>query len=245
MRKNGFTFLELMIAVVIGAFVTVTAVAAMRGITAGKQTHQQLTELSDEIRYSSSLIRKDLNNLYRCGDFRQAKFELSYLDGEGGGSVQSLTFYTVSRKKARPLQPEGDVYEVQYVVQSDLETERSILVRRCCPVAAGIPEAEDIQRSGMLAPIAENIREMAVRCYDGTDWVDEWNEENGQYPELVEVALLAAGNNSEKVFKRSLFIHVPRTKTNEEDTDRQGRQNQESGEKKEQAAGAENDEGDR
>ncbi len=222
MRRNGFTFIELMIAVVIGAFITVTAAAAMRGIVSGRQTHQHLTELSDEMRYACGLIKNDLNNIYRNSDFRNAKFELSYLNGDGDISVQCLTFYTVSRKKARLIQPEGDVYEVEYTIKSALETNRSVLTRRYCPVVPGVLVAEDVRAKGILAPVAESVTAMKVRCYNGTEWTDEWNEENGRFPQLVEIVLLAAQNDEKSKLMRSIFITIPRLKSAQDETDQQG-----------------------
>jgi len=227
MNRDGFTFVELLIAVVIGAFVTVTAVAAMQGIVSGRQTHQHLTDLTDQMRYACQLIKNDLNNIYRNNDFSKAKFELSYLDGDDGLLCQNLTFYTVSRRKARLLEAEGDVYEVQYFVKNDEKTGRSILMRRYCPVVPGVEIAENVQPGGILAPVAENIAGFQTRCYDGTEWTDEWSPENGQYPQLVEVSLLAGEKDGKKILKRSLFINVPRIKSNQTDTDQDQEQQEE------------------
>jgi prepilin-type N-terminal cleavage/methylation domain-containing protein len=219
MKQNGFTFVELLIAVVIGAFVTVTAAAAMRGIVSGRQTYQDVTELSDEMRYACQRIKNDLNNLYRSADFSKAKFELSYIDGEDGISSQTPTFYTVRRKKARLLQPEGDVYEVQYFVKSDPETGRSVLMRRYCPVVPGVSVDEDARPGGILTPLAEHIAALYVRCYNGMEWTDEWNTENGQFPQFVEIALVAAETDSKKTLRRSVFVHIPRLQSDQGDSD--------------------------
>lgn len=226
MKRNGFTFVEVLIAVVIGAFVTVTAIAAMQGIVSGRQTHQHLTDLSDQMRYACRLIKSDLNNIYRNNDFSKAKFELSYLDGDDGLSCQSLTFYTVSRKKARALEAEGDVYEVQYFVKSDGETGSSVLMRRYCPVVPGVQIAENAQPGGILAPVAENIAGLQTRCYDGTEWTDEWDPKNGQFPQLVEVALLAGEKDNKKTLNRSIFINIPRMKTAQSDSNQEQEQEQ-------------------
>jgi type II secretion system protein J len=224
MKKDGFTFIELMVAVVIGAFVTVTAVAAMRGIASAKQTHQHLTELNDEIRYAEQLIRQDLNNLYRSSDFKNAQFELSYLDSDDGIETQSLMFYAVSRKKIRSLQPEGDVYEVQYAIKQNFDTQELFLTRRCCPVVPGVFRNAEDRGWGVLAPVAESIVAMQVRCYNGTEWVDEWNEKRGQFPGLVEVTLLAVGDNENQVLRRSFLINIPRILTKAPVFDSQGQE---------------------
>ena len=173
------------------------------------------------MRYASRLIKNDLNNIYRNNDFSKAKFELSYLDGDEGISCQSLTFYTVSRKKARAFEAEGDVYEVQYSVKGDVETGRSVLMRRYCPVVPGVPIAENAQPGGILAPVAENIVGLQVRCYDGIEWTDEWDERNGQFPLLVEAVFLAGEKDSKKTLKRSIFINIPRMKTTQGDADQE------------------------
>lgn len=221
MKKDGFTFVELMIAVVIGAFVTVTAVAAMSGIASGKRTHQRLTELNDEVRYAERLIRQDLINMYRSSDFKDTQFELSYLDTDDGIETQSLTFYTVSQKKVRPLQPEGDVYEVQYAMKNNAETDQIYLTRRCCPIVPGVSQNDEDRGWGVLVPIAENIAAMKIRCYDGKEWIDEWNEKFGKFPELVEVTLVAVSDNNKRSLKRSFLTNIPRIVTDSHGADSQ------------------------
>lgn len=210
MNKKAFTFVEILIALVISSFVAVTAVTAMRIIVSGNKTHQTLTAVTDEIRYAQNLIRTDLNNIYRTDDFAQTRFELFYPEGDDSQANQHIVFYTISHKKARPLQPESDVYEVEYFIKTDPDTDQSSLMRRYCPVVPGVAVDEEKRPAGILMPIAQNIIGLQVRCFDGTEWNYQWNTEYGKYPDIVEIVLMVHDPESEKTIKRSIMANVPR-----------------------------------
>ncbi len=96
-----------------------------------------------------------------------------------------MTFYTVSRIKARPEEPEGDVYEVEYYLAKSQD--KSSLMRRLWPN----PD-KDSEAGGILTAIAENIDVFNISYYDGQQWQVEWSEDQKRsLPELVEVRLVA------------------------------------------------------
>ena len=218
MKRNGFTFVELLLAVVIAAFVTITAAAAMRGIAAGRQRHEDLTVLSDAMRYACDAVRTDLSNLYRNGDYRKARFVVDWRDPTDGVSSQTLNFYTVSGIHARPDQPEGDVYEVEYFITVDPDTQRSILMRRYCPTVPGVKVDESLAAQGMLFPLAQYITTMTIRCYDGSEWQDHWDDQSGRFPILAEVAFRAVLPDSNRSVVRSVVVHFPRLPSGTGDT---------------------------
>jgi hypothetical protein len=111
------------------------------------------------------------------------------------------------------------VYEVQYFVKGDPETGRSVLMRRYCPVVPGVSVGEDVRPGGTLAPLAEHIAALYVRCYNGTEWTDEWNADDGQFPQLVEIALVAAETDSKKTLRRSVLVCIPRLQSGQTDAD--------------------------
>ena len=81
MKKNagqdnlkGFTLIEIMVASIIAAFIALTAVAALRTVTAGRDKINQNIDAAAEIRYVAALLRKDLANLYRDRNFQNTKF---------------------------------------------------------------------------------------------------------------------------------------------------------------------------
>jgi general secretion pathway protein J len=195
---RGFTLAEVLVASTISGFVALIAVGALNAIAGSAQTVSRTTETTSEIRFAARMIARDLSNLYRDVNPQNMKL-VGSSQGQAGGGMPYLTFYTSGRAKARANQPEGDVYEIEYFLatreqapeqqkQSAQATESSeegtVLFRRVWPN----PDKERTP-GGVLTPIAENIGIFQVRFYDGKEWVDEWTEELQSLPEYVEVTL--------------------------------------------------------
>jgi hypothetical protein len=142
------------------------------------------------------MLARDLTNLYRDADPRSMR-----LIGASQGSEYSetpyLRFYTVGRAPARIGQPEGDVYEVEYVMMQtpgieasgggasgDEASDATMLFRRLWPN----PDRER-EPGGILVPIAKNIDVFQIRFFDGEQWVIDWPEELESLPQLIEVTL--------------------------------------------------------
>ncbi len=180
-KTRGFTLVEVMIASVIGAFVALVAVGTLKAVSTTAQRVENNINTASEVRFASRMITTDLLNRYRDSDFRNNKF-VGTVENTEFGQTCRLTFYTVSRAKARIGQPEGDVYEVEYyLIKND---EESSLMRRLWPN----PDQE-AQPGGILSVIAEDIDIFEVRYFDRQDWQTEWPEEMRSVPELVEVTI--------------------------------------------------------
>ena len=110
---KGFTLIEILVASIIGVFVAVVAVGTLKAVSVNSERVCKNINKAAEIRFASKRIAADLVNLYRDRDLRNTKFVGTIQDPKRGGGSW-LTFYTISRVKARASQPEGDVYEVEY-----------------------------------------------------------------------------------------------------------------------------------
>ena len=211
--ERGFTLIEILIASVIGAFVALVSVAALKSITTGREKVDKYSKAADELRYSEMRIRSDLKNFFRDEQWGAVK-----LTGEINSSTSSefptssLTFHTVSRQKARYIQPEGDVYEVQYfVVQAmDEEDGMSTLMRRVCPKVPGLSEVGRDENVGMLHVISEDVYGFNVRYFDGEDWAEEWPEDMYELPRIVEVSLSTVVSGTTEMLTRKFYHRFPR-----------------------------------
>jgi general secretion pathway protein J len=189
--NKGFTLAEVLVAATISAFIALVAVGALKTVTDGARLVTQSGETTAEVGFAARLLARDLTNLYRDPDPRSMR-----LVGASQGSDESptafLRFYTVGRAPARVGQPEGDVYEVEYVLKqtvgpetaTDTDAGTSLLLRRLWPN----PD-RDREPGGMLVPVAQNIDVFQMRFYDGEQWVNDWPEEMESIPQLVEVTL--------------------------------------------------------
>ncbi len=191
--NKGFTLVEVLLASTISSFIALVAVGALKAIVDSSHVVHQMTETSAEVRFAARLLARDLANLYRDPDPRQMKL-IGVSQASETSSPAYLTFYTVGRSKARAAQPEGDVYEVEYLLASRQDEELPaepgeegmVLFRRLWPN----PD-KDRSPGGILTAVAENISVFYIRFFDGEQWGSEWSEEMESIPQLVEVTLAA------------------------------------------------------
>lgn len=175
---------EVLVASTIGSFIALVAVGSLRVIVGGAKAVDDNINAAAEVRFAANMIARDLTNLYRDESYSNTKFIATVEDLDDGTSTSYIVFYTVGRAKARALQPEGDIYEVEYYLTKDEET--SALMRRLWP-----NPHEELEPGGILTVIAENIEVFNIRYFDGEEWAEEWPEEMQSLPQLAEVTLVA------------------------------------------------------
>jgi len=194
--------IELLVAVVIAAFVGAVGVFALQSITADRKRLESRVSVSGEMRYAMEQIADDLDNLYRSRDMRRMRFmgTLAKSDEHADGRI---TFYAMRQAEVRPGRPEGDVYEVEYFLRR--QDDRSILLRRIWPN----PHRQG-EPGGIIAPVAENIIAFDARYYDGLEWCDAWEEDKKDLPEMIEIHLAARQPGERFVLEQSRVFTFPR-----------------------------------
>ncbi len=224
-NKKGFTLLEVMAASMIGAFIAIVAVGTLRTVTAARERVNNNVTVADELRFAVNMLRTDLMNLYRDIDRNSIKF-VGTIEETSYGLVRSLTMRIVGTAKARANEPEGDIYEVQYLLSRD--EDNSVLLRRLCPIV-GIEEDIETQ-GGMLMTIAENILDFDIQYFDGTEWLNEWPVEATGLPGLVQVVLTAANSQEAEekdLVNRSFIVSFPRmAESDEQEADNENQSNE-------------------
>jgi type II secretory pathway component PulJ len=210
---------EVLVASTLSGFVALVAVSALKAITDGAQVVSRSSETAGELRFAARMLQRDLTNLYRDPNPENMRLIGVSQDADTGGSA-FLTFYTVARAKARAEQPEGDVYEVEYVVSPrqgqdqtaatapavpQAQPEGMILLRRVWPN----PDKEREPR-GVLTPIAENISIFQLGFFDGQQWGSEWSEEMRSLPEMIEVTLGIVPPGRKEPVLESFLVSFPR-----------------------------------
>lgn len=207
--KKGFTLLEVLVASVIGAFIALVAISTLRTVAAGRVRLDENVTASDELRFAAGMIRQDLANTYRDGNFENMRL-VGMISESTVPPSANLTVRVVSNAKARPAQTEGHLYDVQYFLME--KNDKKLLLRRKCPVVGG--EEDEAIAGGMLTTIAENIVAFNIRYYDTIQWLEEWPRESGELPALMEVSLAVVIGDGEsdkpKTIKSSFLVNFPR-----------------------------------
>jgi len=195
---------EVLIASMIGAFIMLVAVGALKAISVSAQIVDSNIDVASELRFVASRINTDLNNFYRDGDTESTKL-VGRIEQVQEDTLCVLTFYTVGRTKARANQPEGDVYEVEYFLRKD--EDKTLLMRRLWPN----PDKKS-RPGGILSVIAEDIDAFMVRYFDGRDWQIQWPEEATTLPELVEVTLASNTSVGATPVTESFIVNLKKTR---------------------------------
>jgi hypothetical protein len=201
-----------MVASVIGAFIALVAVGTLRTVTGTRERVEANCTCAEELRFAADMVCTDMMNLYRDTDTSKTKLVGILVESESG-LIMDLTMRTVGTGPARPGQPEGDMYEVQYFLHKEEkdEMEKSVLMRRLCPI---VGTEDDIQsQGGILTVVAENIVGFNVQFFDGSEWQMEWGPQENLLPELVEISLAGqTGSDEEKpqIMVRDFVVSFPR-----------------------------------
>jgi len=226
--KKGFTLLEVMVASVIGAFIALVSVGALRAVTAGRAMVNTNIAAADELRYAVELIRSDLANVYRDGSADAMKFVGISAESDENMTT-SLTMRIVSLANARRSEPEGDIHEVHYYVMEG--EDKSALMRRIYPLVG--TEAEEELPGGVLTAIAENIVGFELMYFDGEEWVPDWPAELNRLPEMVEIVLATVEEKQGRegsIVTRRIIASFPRLPQQSQNTDTSGQDQADSGE---------------
>lgn len=212
--SGGFTLVEVLLASTITVLITLVAVSALKAVSDTSQIIENTTQTSSGVRFAARMLSHDLANLYRDAD-PQNMLLIGVSQGADSVDPPSLRFYTVGRMKARPDQPEGDVYEVEYILGeskatagklgTDSESVRRTLYRRWWPN----PDRKR-QPGGILCAIAENIDVFQMRFFDGKQWVTQWTEEMRELPQFIEVTLAVMPEGRGEATAQSFVVSFPR-----------------------------------
>lgn len=194
--------IELLVAVIIGAFVGAVGVFALHSVTADRKRLDNRLKLSGEMRCAMQTITSDLDNFYRSRDHQRMRLTGSPIQQDDQTSGR-ITFYTVQKGAIRPGKPESDVYEVEYFLRRD--ENQSILMRRVWPN----PHRQS-DPGGILGPVAENITTFDIRFYDGLEWRDVWEEDKTIPPKMIEIHLAARQPGEPYILEQTQVLTFPR-----------------------------------
>lgn len=204
-KKAGFTLVEIMVASTIGAFVALVAVGTLRTVIASSEMLDTAVDSASEVRFASNMLKRDLINFYRDPNYANTKM-IGTVEDLSEYSTSYLVFYTLNRTKARPYEPEADIYEVEYyLVQNE---DSSSLVRRIWP-----NPNKEFEPGGLLTTIAEDIALFEVRFFDGEEWYSEWPEEMQELPHLIEVNIASRQQSRGNPVIESFVVNLVRSVT--------------------------------
>ena len=208
MKRTGFTLVEVLVATTIGSFIALVSVGSLRVIIGGSEAVNRNIDAAAEVRFAASMIARDLVNVYRDDDSANIRFIGTVEELDDGSSTAHVLFHSLGRSKARAIQPEGDIYEVEYYLTKDEET--SALMRRLWP-----NPHEELDPGGILTIIAEDIEMFEISYFDGEEWAEDWPEEMESLPHIAEITIVAKQTGKGMPTMESLTMNFVRAQGGE------------------------------
>jgi type II secretion system protein J len=188
-KSNGFTLLEILLALSILALV-VTAVYTSFA-TAGRNIERaEVTRDSTDLaRTLSAKITVDIANAYvNSAMTGQTIFygeKVVFGTGDDQQRYDSLSLTTLTNWRT-PHSKETDLWEVGYFFKEKSDGTGYVMMRReKRELSTTVPAGE----GGVEYQITDHVKGLHVRYNKGGDtWYDEWTTKNA-YPQIVEIAL--------------------------------------------------------
>ena len=161
-HSNGFTLLEVLIALALLALVAGTLYATYFSINAGREQADASMERSRELSTTLDQLRRELSAAYYNQTNKRLRFVVE--DRDSFGKPASILAFT-ALAPPREDQPVSDQIAVRY---EPLERDKHLVLAR---------QSRDIYLTGEPPryPQMDELESFLVECYNGGKWVRSWD----------------------------------------------------------------------
>ncbi len=202
--SKGFTLLEVLLAIVIGAMVLTVLYASFFQIIKAKDSAESTLELYHETTIVFSKMTEDLQAAYPRGTVYSdstSAGSLPYFIGNKEGGQSSLSFTSLSREPNTNSR-DSDQAEISYYLEPIPKGDLFFLIRRENPSIGN-------DSGGTQYPISERVVEFIVAYVLGgeEELLGEWDStQTGSLPRAVEIKLTMRSPVGEDVTFSSLIL---------------------------------------
>lgn len=187
--RRGFTLLELMVAAMIGAMVLGSLSVGIGRIADARNRSKARLDAFMRADAALAALRREVATIIRSDDLFDTRLLL--LDGGTDETPRDevLLFTTrlkVSRADNR-FESDGQEWETAFRVEED-DLGPALWIRR-----DAVPD-EFSQGGGIAEPTVEGVLSIAVSCWDGFQWFDEWDSDRRGLPKAVRLEVTASGH---------------------------------------------------
>ncbi|MDD2364613.1 MAG: type II secretion system protein GspJ [Desulfuromonadaceae bacterium] len=178
-RNNGFTLLEILIAVVLLSILTSALYGSYFGVIKARDRASAGMESRRELGTTLDLIRREVSSVVFNRDDKRLRFLVE--DRDNFGDSSSILRLTTIAPPAVQGRSESGVVQVEYKMVD--KNEKRFLTRQETDL---LYEESDIP----AYPQMEQIDAFLIECYDGSKWVKSWDTEiNRVLPKSVRVTV--------------------------------------------------------
>ena len=188
-RSLGFTVMELVIAIAVGAIVVLTIGSVLMRVSKTRDITRARLDAVSRANMVLDVLRTDLASTIRDEDLYNTRVLL--LDGVASTAFGSMDRdeVLVYNNRLRPMkrdayQGEGGEYESQYRIEPN---ESVLWMRR-----DAVPD-ENGEGGGLAIPIVDGIIGMSSEAYDGESWYPDWDSDTMGLPWALRISVTAIG----------------------------------------------------
>jgi len=209
---NGFTLIEMILAVGVSAIVLVAINAVLFSALHLREVTQAAVDDATPLAQALTILRRDLQcavppepNGVLTGDFKAGN-----VTSLGLNLPVAVEMFTATGA-LHENEPWGDVQRVTYELKDPAtrtatgkDLIRSITRNLLCSTTLDIQDQ----------PLLSGVESIKFSCFDGTQWLDAWDTTdtttaNTNLPVAVRVLIQMAGNNSDNTRPQPVQILVP------------------------------------
>jgi len=199
---HGFTLIEVLVSIFIGAIVLSVLYASFFQIISAKDTVESELEFYHEARVILARLREDLTTAYPRGMVYSPSggSKYDFFTGKEEGKNSSVSFISFSDRQVLNSTA-SDQAQIGYYLQPIPDSDLFSLVRVENPLFGS-------DSGGVRYPISEHIVEfnLAYMTSEG-EFVKEWNSlQSGSLPRAVELTLVMRNPRGEDVLFNSLVL---------------------------------------
>jgi general secretion pathway protein J len=169
-KNNGFTLLEVLIAIAIFSMISLTSFTIFDSVIRGDETSKNRSERQNELQTAFLIIERDLNQMARRGvrvnGEAASKRFLNAVENADDGE-NALAFVRLGWTNPGLLIPRSDVQAVAYVLNE--ETLERLHFNFVDAVVGEEPK---------IRPLISDVKSIAFEYYDGKKWQEKWDKDD-------------------------------------------------------------------
>lgn len=205
-RGRGFTLVEAMVAVGLVGMIGVAASGLMLQLSEARGRADRVSSYTAEANYALHAMGMAIRNCYRPQD-EQVSVLFEGLDETlDGRPADRLRLQVVSHAVVRNGEPESDVREIEFSVDSVVRGEAPMLMRRIDPTLNELPDG-----GGVVDRVAKGVVSLDIEYFNGVTWEPEWPVILGAVPEAVRIKLGIMKDKDAEVMKVASYSMLVRT----------------------------------